>query len=132
MSRKNPITVVYDGSCPVCRHEIDTYRRSAAASGTEVDWCDISQRDIPASAGAMSVDDAARQMHVIDGDKIHAGVDAFEALWAHLPALRPFARLLRWPFVRPLAHALYDGVLAPTLYRLNRRRREQAQAARQK
>jgi len=124
------MTVVYDGSCPVCRHEIDAYRRSAAASGIAMDWCDISQRDVPAAAGGITADDAARRLHVISDGKVHAGVDAFEALWSRLPALRALAHLLRWPLVRPIAHVVYEGVLAPALYRLNRERRRQAQAAR--
>jgi predicted DCC family thiol-disulfide oxidoreductase YuxK len=130
MARKKPLTVIYDGSCPVCRHEIDTYRRVAKASGVAMDWCDISRRDMPQAARGMSVDEAARRLHVLDSGRLFAGVDAFEVIWSQLPALRPLARLLQWPVVRPVAHLVYEGVLAPALYRLNRNRRERAQAAR--
>lgn len=120
-------TVLYNGSCPVCRAEIRHYQRldeGRAALAFE----DVSA---PRAAPACGTDGEAmrRRLHVVDGDgRVLIGVDAFACIWARLPRYRGLARLVRLPVARRLAPLLYEPV-ALVLYRLDRRRRRRAGAA---
>ena len=54
------------------------------------------------------------------------GVEAFLALWEAMPRYRLLARLVRLPGVFTLARWVYDGVLAPALFRFHQRRERRA------
>lgn len=116
--------VFYNGACPVCSREIAHYRRAAERWGVDVQFADVA-RDDTAAIG-MSPDDARRRLHVRDGGEIKAGVAAFRALWQRIPGWRWLAVVTGFPGVRHGAEWLYEGVLAPGLYRRDRHRRWRA------
>ena len=110
----------YHGGCPICSREIEHYKRGAG--GDRVTWLDLSVE--PEALADRGVDRAGakRRLHVLDeAGRLHIGVDAFVLLWQRMPRYRWLARLVALRPVRPLALALYDKVLAPLLFWMNRR-----------
>ena len=117
-------TVLYNGSCPICRREIEHYRDQDGARGLA--WQDI---DRPVSEGMrvdLSDEQVRQQLHVVDADgRVLVGVPAFARIWETLPRYRWLAALVRRPIVGPLAASFYAPV-ARLLYALDRRRRRRA------
>jgi len=129
MTESAELTVYYNGECPICRHEIESYRRRADRTGANVAWRDIATDRDALSACGRDRDDVARRLHVVDrAGRVHAGVDAFERLWRCLPGLGWLARLLDARLGRAVATVIYDGVCAPLLFALHKRRRRKHDA----
>ncbi|MCR9220297.1 MAG: DUF393 domain-containing protein [Alphaproteobacteria bacterium] len=130
MSQRNDIaparvTTLYHGACPICGTEVAHYRQYAAERALPLGWQDVSDgADAPLlAAHGVDREAAKRRLHVVTADgRLLAGVDAFQALWAEMPRYRWLARLVGLPIVRPLAELVYERLLAPALYRFNRRR----------
>jgi predicted DCC family thiol-disulfide oxidoreductase YuxK len=90
-----PLTVLYDGACPLCRREIDVYR--SLRPNTPVCFADVSD---PASQ--LPSDTTREQLlarfHVRGSDgQLLSGAQAFLALCAALPGWRWLARFGRVP-----------------------------------
>jgi predicted DCC family thiol-disulfide oxidoreductase YuxK len=114
--------VLYNHTCPVCRVEIDAYRRRAAAQGLPIRFDTLDR----AEDWGLTSDQAARELHVWHEGKVLSGLAAFRALWAAMPGWRWLARVTGWPGVRSLADLLYRRVAAPVLYRAHLRRQRRA------
>ena len=112
------VRVLYNHTCPVCRFEIDGYRRRAVRDGLPVRFDKL---DLAADWG-LTPDEAARRLHVWQDGRVLSGMDAFRALWSAMPRWRWLARITDWPVVRPLANGIYDRNAAPLLYRAHVRR----------
>lgn len=110
-------TVFYDGGCPLCRREIEHYRRLDEENRCR--WADISIDVSELEARGISLATAMARLHVVDacGD-MHTGAYAFAAMWDQLPYYRSLARGLRSLHVLPLLEAAY-GYFA--LWRFQRR-----------
>ncbi len=119
-------TVFYDGSCPLCRREIDHYRRLDHACA--VDWLDVHRDGAALDAAGITLDEAMRRLHVLDaGGRINTGVSAFVVIWGTLPRYRWLAALIeRCHLTRPL-ECLYTQFAA---WRYRRRCRTSCAAAR--
>jgi predicted DCC family thiol-disulfide oxidoreductase YuxK len=118
-------TTLYNGSCPVCRVEIDHYRSQDARQNLGLGWVDIGRTPAAAEALGFDPDAVRKRLHVLDAEgKVHIGIDGFLLLWSHLPRYRWLGRLVAKPWLKPLAVALYDRVLAPLLFAWDRRRRK--------
>jgi predicted DCC family thiol-disulfide oxidoreductase YuxK len=90
-----PITVLYDGACPLCRREIGVYR--GLQPSTPVCFADVSDTTQPLPSGTTREQLMAR-FHVRDADgRLLSGAQAFLVLWAALPGWRWLARLGRLP-----------------------------------
>jgi predicted DCC family thiol-disulfide oxidoreductase YuxK len=114
--------VLYNETCPVCRFEIDGYRRNALkhnlpirfdALDSAADW------GIPPEA-------AAQRLHVWHKGQVLSGMPAFRLLWAQMPRWRWAARITALPLIAPASDYLYDHIFAPWLYRAHLRRLSQA------
>ena len=115
-----PLTVLYDGACPLCRAEIGVYR--GLPSDTPLCFADVSdaQRSLPAG---LSREQLLARFHVQHADgRVESGARAFLALWATLPGWRWLARLGRVPGVPALMEGLYRIFLVfrPSLQRVVR------------
>lgn len=110
--------VLYNQTCPVCRFEIDGYRRRAVAEGLAIRF-DVLDR---AQDWGLTPDQAARQLHVWQDGRVLSGIEAFRALWSAMPRWRWLARVTGWPVIRPLAGLAYGRIAAPILYRAHLRR----------
>jgi predicted DCC family thiol-disulfide oxidoreductase YuxK len=90
-----PLTVLYDGACPLCRREIDLYR--GLQSNMPVCFADVSDPASRLPSGTTREQLLAR-FHVRASDGcLLSGAQAFLALWAALPGWRWLARVGRLP-----------------------------------
>jgi predicted DCC family thiol-disulfide oxidoreductase YuxK len=130
MDEQGELVVCYNGACPVCRAEIEHYRRRAGEAA-DLAFLDVAaDRDGAARLG-ISGDIGFRRLHIVAPDgRIVGGVPAFAAIWARLPGYRWLAQAMTWPIVGALAVALYERVAAPALYRLHLRRQRRASGRR--
>lgn len=91
------LTVFYDGSCPLCRREIEVYRGLEARA--PVCFADVSDPALAPDALAGRPREALlARFHVRAADgRLLDGAAAFLALWAALPGWRWLARAGRLP-----------------------------------
>lgn len=124
------VTVYYNGACPICRAEITRYRAVSRARRRPLVWVDVARDpDALKRRGDWAVD-PFRRLHVVDREeRLLAGLDAFVAIWRELPPLRRLAAVAGAPIIRPLAAWLYDDVMAPWLWRRQKRRAQRVAAA---
>ncbi len=118
--------ILYNDTCPVCRFEINAYRKQAIAADVPLGFDTLEQ----AALWGVTPDQAARRLHVLHNGQLLAGIPAFRVVWAALPRWRWLAVLTGLPVIHSVACAVYDHLLAPALYRLHVRR--QARALKQK
>ena len=115
-----PLTVLYDGACPLCRREIGIYRGlQPLRSDSPVCFADVSDAGLPLPPGTTRAQLLAR-FHVRGRDgNLLSGAQAFLALWAALPGWRWLALAGRLPGVAWLMERSYRGFLRwrPTLQR---------------
>lgn len=117
--------VLYNETCPVCRFEIDGYRRHAQALGLPIRFDTLDH----AEDWGLTPDLAARRLHVWHDGRVLSGMPAFRALWAAMPRWRWLAWVTSRPGIRSLADLLYSRIAAPLLYRAHlRRQRHKAPA----
>ncbi|WP_417435694.1 thiol-disulfide oxidoreductase DCC family protein [Hoeflea sp.] len=105
-----PLSVWYDGDCPVCRQEVALYSR--IDQNRALEWIDIvtlADSDFPAGK---TRDDLLGRFHARQANgPWHTGVDAFAAIWDQLPVLARLAFFFRTPGIRQLAELGYRGFL---------------------
>jgi predicted DCC family thiol-disulfide oxidoreductase YuxK len=104
---QSPLTVYYDGACPVCRREIGFYQ---SRTGAAVSYCDVATESCPAPD--LNREDALKRFHVRTADgALVSGAAAFLALWRATPGFRLPARLLSARPVVAVLDVAYDGFL---------------------
>jgi predicted DCC family thiol-disulfide oxidoreductase YuxK len=95
IDERPPLTVLYDGACPLCRREIGLYR--GLQPDAPVCFADVSDAALPLPPGTTREQLLAR-FHVRSRDgQWLSGAEAFLALWAALPGWRWLARAGRLP-----------------------------------
>lgn len=90
-----PLTVLYDGECPLCRREIALY--AGMTPNTPVCYVDVNQADLVLPAHTTQAELLAR-FHVQDSSgQLRSGARAFLLLWSALPGWRWLAMLGNLP-----------------------------------
>jgi predicted DCC family thiol-disulfide oxidoreductase YuxK len=90
MNQRTKPAVLFDGACPLCRREIEFYRRRRGAE--RLDWIDISTAPPGAQVCGVNARDAMVRFHVVRADgKPLSGAAAFMEVWRHLRLFRPLA-----------------------------------------
>jgi predicted DCC family thiol-disulfide oxidoreductase YuxK len=94
-----PLTVFFDGGCPLCSREIAFYRARRGAD--RLHWVDVSECGSEWVAPDLTLEAARRRFHVMHADgRVVSGARAFADLWSDLPAFallgRLFLRLRPW------------------------------------
>ncbi|CCG40912.1 thiol-disulfide oxidoreductase DCC family protein [Magnetospirillum molischianum] len=96
MTESSPVSVYYDGACPVCSREIEAYRRLTPEEA--VRWVDVSSCSADELGEGLDRTQALGVFHLRDASgQVLSGVDAFIALWARVPGLGLAARLAALP-----------------------------------
>ena len=111
-------TVYFDGSCPLCRHEISYYQAQVGAK--EMSFVDVSSPDAELGPGLERAQSLAR-LHVRErGGQLVSGAAAFVSIWRALPRLAWLARTTLLPGVLLLLEKGYRGflVVRPFTHRL--------------
>jgi len=129
MTASPSVTVCYNGACPICRAEMEHYQRIASAHALPLGWQDINTAPELFRRHNIDFDTAMRRLHAVDSaGKLIRGIDVFVAIWRVLPRYRWAAAIVGSRIGRPLAWLLYEGVVAPLIYRWSRRRLRLAKA----
>ncbi len=113
----HPLTVWYDGTCPLCTREIALMRRLDRAGR-------IAFVDVAEPGASCPIDPALllARFHAREDGALLSGAAAFAAMWRAIPVLRPLGLLARnrhvlsaleWAYVRFLR-------VRPALQRLAR------------
>ncbi len=120
MSAPPIMRVLYNGACPICRFEIEHWKKVTARRDLPIVFDDLNG---PARADwNMDADEAAQRLHVRWKGRRLSGFPAFLALWSQMPGMRWLAWSLGLPGLRQVVGAAYDRVAAPMLYRAHLRR----------
>lgn len=116
-----PLTVFYDGECPICDFEVAFYKRRDKCQ--LITWLDINQLTDGQLPQGKSRSDLLGRFHTIGRDgHWRIGVDAFHAIWQRLPLFCRLAWLFKTPITRQIAHVAYRVFL--TWQQRDRRRRQ--------
>lgn len=100
-----PLTVFFDGACPICDREIALMRRLDRQR--RLIFCDFSRRDYDPTSINVSSADLGRVIHARWGNgSVIIGVDVFRAMWEAV-GLGFLARLSRVSVVEPLILKAY-------------------------
>jgi predicted DCC family thiol-disulfide oxidoreductase YuxK len=101
------VTMLYDGSCPLCSKEVAHYRRVDKKG--QVNWVDIATDQQVLEQHAIGFDAAMRHLHVVTADGgIVKGAYAFAEVWRALPRYRILAKLVSIPGILPLLDRAYQ------------------------
>ena len=102
------LTVMFDGSCPLCRREVGVYQSLKPL--TPVAWQDVSQ-----ATQGLTPELQARYMarfHVQkEPGELLSGAAAFVALWLAMPGWRWLGRVGSLPGMTPVLEVFYKGFL---------------------
>ena len=101
------ITVFYDGKCGLCSREIGHYMRISPPK-TFI-WRDIANEPQHLKKINVSQSSALKRLHVTDHKgTIHIGIDAFIAIWRHLPSWYLLAFICSMPGIRFILKLFYN------------------------
>lgn len=115
-----PLTVWYDGGCPLCTREIALMRRLDRRG--RLRFVDVSD---DTSSCPLDRGDLLARFHVSDAQgRFYSGAAAFAAMWRAIPLLRPLGLLALLPGMTWALERLYRAFLRvrPTLQRWMRER----------
>lgn len=103
-----PLTVYYDGACPKCIRDRDTYQKLSGATDQQVCWFDITGQEKELRELGIDPQKALSELHVRDVDgRIVSELDAYILLMNKVPKLKPLAWLIGLPLVRPFLAKMY-------------------------
>ena len=111
------LEVLYNAECPICRREIEHYKR---ISGDDLACVEITAQS--AADWGLSEDQAAKQLHVRRGEQILVGVEAFVAIWRQLPYFWVLAPIVNFKPIKVISSVIYSRCLAPLLFAAHKRR----------
>jgi predicted DCC family thiol-disulfide oxidoreductase YuxK len=125
--------IYFNGQCPVCSSEMAKYAAHCAVARPGLQFIAAGQQPNALAQCGLRREHLERRVYMRRADGlILSGIPALLALWSTMPGYRWLARLVGLPVLRPLAVALYDQVIAPTLtFWASRRHPAQAPIARQ-
>lgn len=90
----------YDGSCPLCRMEVNHLKRDD--NGT-VHFVDVDKKEFGQQYPQLNKEDLNAKLHCYsESDGWITGLDANVAIWKSL-GKGHWVKWLRWPIIRPIA-----------------------------
>lgn len=102
------ITVFYDGACPSCIKDRQSYENMAGKDGEDVCWFDITGQDAHLRDIGIDPRKAMTELHVRnEHQQILSELDAYILLMKRVSRLKPLAWMIGLPVIRPLLSSLY-------------------------
>ena len=86
MTPSSKTTAYYDGNCPLCRAEIDMYRKQD--TDNRIKLIDVSVTDVGLPAGLDRIKAMARFHVMSTNGRLVSGAEAFIEVWRQLPSWR--------------------------------------------
>ena len=106
------ICVYYDGACPQCLRDRQTYQKLAGKAGDKVCGVDITGQEQKLYELGIDPKKALTELHVKDeNERILSELDAYILLISNVSALRPVAWLIGLPLIRPILASIYHGLV---------------------
>ena len=100
-----PLTVFFDGACPICDREIALMKRLDRRR--QLEFCDFSAQEYNAVSIGFTAADLATVIHARWADgRVITGIEVFRAMWEAV-GLRFLAKLSRLSVVEPLVLNAY-------------------------
>jgi predicted DCC family thiol-disulfide oxidoreductase YuxK len=104
-----PVSVFFDGSCPLCQREVRMYRK--IPSSVPIHWIDVAS-DLKENTTGRSCAELMSRFHVQTADGVVlSGARAFTALWLLFPGWRWLGRLGSLPLMPTVLEWLYRAFL---------------------
>ncbi len=118
---KGKICIYYDGACPKCVKDRQTYEKLAGKVGDDVCWIDITGQEQRLCELGIDPVKALTELHVKDeNERILSEMDAYILLMSKVPVLKPMAWLIGLPLIRPLLASIYHRLVNRRLYQSGR------------
>jgi len=118
---KGIICVYYDGACPKCIRDRETYVKLAGKTGENVCWIDITGQDQSLRDLGIDPNKALTELHIKDQQgQILSELDAYILLMSKVPVLRPLSWLIALPLIRPILARLYHWLVNRRLHQSGR------------
>jgi predicted DCC family thiol-disulfide oxidoreductase YuxK len=107
-SENAKIKVYYDGACPKCIRDRQTYEKLAGRASKNVCWIDITDKEKLLREIGIDPQKALTELHVQDEQQqIVSELDAYILLLSKVPLLKPLAWLIGLPLIHPLLAKIY-------------------------
>ena len=117
---QQPIEVLYNGVCPVCRAGACDLERRAIAERAGVIFTDVAAHPDALARAGVTLDDVRLKLHAITTDgQVLRGMPAVSQAWSATPPFRPLGRITCIAPISWLAAALYH-ITAQALWWWNR------------
>jgi len=112
MATRSPLIVLFDGGCPICRRTVRQLRRLDWLQ--QLQFADATNEPVRKQVTpSLSLDEAMRQMNVVDGrGRLSGGYDAQLRIARRVPLLLPFGVLGGLPGIRQVGSAVYRYIAA--------------------
>ena len=118
---KGKISVYYDGACPKCVKDRQTYEKLAGKGSDNVCWIDITGQEQKLSELGIDPVKALTELHVKDeNERVLSEIDAYILLMGKVPVLQPIAWLIGLPVIRPVVARIYHWQVNRRLYQSGR------------
>ena len=118
---KGKIHVYYDGACPQCIRDRQTYEKLAGKASDNICWVDITGQEQKLCELGIDPVKALTELHVKDeNERILSEMDAYILLMSKVSVLRPVAWLIGLPLIRPLLASIYHAQVNRRLHRSGR------------
>jgi len=111
------ISVYYDGACPNCVKDRRNYEKLSGKSKDDIQWIDITGKEDLLRSIGIDPHKALMELHVKGADqRVLSEIDAYVLLMSKVRVLRPLAKVIGIPLVRPALSKIYH-------WKVNRRLR---------
>ncbi|QPK65140.1 DUF393 domain-containing protein [Methylomonas sp. LL1] len=111
-TEQDKLIVYYDGACPKCIRDRETYQKLAGSSAEQVCWFDITGQENRLREQGIDPQKALSELHVREANgRIVSELDAYILLMNNVPVLKPLAWLIGLPLIRPLLAHLYHWLV---------------------
>jgi predicted DCC family thiol-disulfide oxidoreductase YuxK len=118
---KGKVSVYYDGVCPKCVKDRQTYEKLAGKAGNDVCWIDIAGQEQKLCELGIDPVKALTELHVKDeNDRVVSEMDAYILLMAKVPLLKPISWLIGLPLIKPVLASIYHYLVNRRLYQSGR------------
>ena len=99
--------IYYDGNCPICSKEISFYKKNI--SNKSFDWININNCLLSDYEANLDFQKTKERFHIITlENEVLIGVDAFIYLWKHIPKLRYFSFIAKFPGIYHILFFFYE------------------------
>ncbi len=105
---KDKITVYYDGACPACVRDRQTYEKLSGKNAGQVCWFDITGKESQLHKLGIDPQKALSELHVsTENGQVVSELDAYILLMRKVPLMKPIAWFIGLPLIRPVLAKIY-------------------------